>query len=512
MNITFSKYDSIYKIVNTLKKIPNYKDVTVNIDPEHAIYQHDRRWQYLYTVIKDHHINVTFVAHTHDIKRYLEQASLPYVQTSRRNHRTTYLDISTRAESIRSFHENILIKKSNLWFLVLIAEFLVLVSLVYLFWTLISPNTTIYLTAASELDTIIYNFRYYQKEDEAVHKFQSYLSLPYMIWSVPYTYDMSTHVQNITTIQEPASWTVTLFNTLPYDFSLLDNTRLISAEWVEYTLDSRITIPRWTANQPWTIQIFVTARERYESWEIIGEDGNIPKWKRLLIKNLPESSQEELLRAEVHDWFKDGKTVSRWSVVQEDIQSIENAILQRMEEEKSVFLKKNHSNPDEIILPFRELYQFDKNTLVTTSQIGEEASFVEWRVESALFYPYIVWDDLEEAVQDYLTQRAEDALHTTTIHRDWVLFYDYIPKEATDAIPFHYIIPTSVPIIRQYDLTRDWLEILDEIKDKIVWANKQRAQEIILSYQEIENAEIRVSPRRFSSLPETKSRITFEIK
>lgn len=512
MKIVFEENDSIYKIVYTIKKIPNYKKAIIHINENHSIFKHPRWGTYLKKIIQEHHINVTFFAKNYTTKQYFDEAWLTYHHESFFEDWFSKLSLQTFMKSITTFHKQLLLKKTNLSILILFAEFLILVSLVYIFRTLISPNATIYVSPSYSIENIVYNFRYYPKKDEAVHTYQAYLSIPYATWSLPFISEMSTHVQNMTSSQESARWTVTLFNTLPFDFSLLKKTKLITDNWVEFTLDEKTKIPKWSNDTPWKIEVKVTAKERYESWELIWDDWNIPKWKLLLVKNLSESTEDGSIRAEASRWFTNGKLIEKWTVIKDDIKNIEQDLLKKMESEKGSFIKSHHKDKETILLPFEELTSFDINWLVTTSELWQEASFVEWKVETTIFYPVISWNDIEQWVFSYLDQRAEDTIFTNTINRDWIVFYDYIFIEATEKLPAHYIIPTRVPILKKYDINHDWLGIIKEIKDRIIWIDKNEAKNIILSYPEIEKAEIKISPRRYAIIPDITSRVTFKFQ
>ncbi len=510
MKLVFDEKDSIYKIVHAIKKIPNYKKATIFINKNHSIFKHPRWWTYLKKIIEEHHIEVSFFAENYDAKDYFEEAWLTYHHDDLLKSWTSLFSVQTIVDKITKFHKQLLLKKNNLSIFILFAEFLILVSLVYVFWTLISPNATIYVTPSYSLENVVYNFRFFPKKDEAVHTYQAYLSIPYTTWSLPFSSEMSTHVQNMTASQEASRGSVTLFNTLNYDFSLLKKTKLITDDWIEFTLDKKTRIPRWTKDSPWRIEAKVTARERFESWELIGDNWNIPKGKRLLVKNLTESTEDGSIWSEASRWFSNGKLIEKGTVIEEDIKEIEKALLEKMEKEKWSFITSHHTDPDTLILPFEEFTQFDIDGLITTSELGQEASFVEGKVDTTVFYPIVSWDDIEQWIYDYLAQRAENPTYITTIHRDWVTFYDYIYKESTEKLPAHYIIPTSVPILKKYDIHRDGLQIIKEIKDKIIGIDKNKAKEIILTYPEIEKAEVKISPRWYTTIPDISARVMFE--
>ncbi len=512
MKIQFGEHDSIYKIVQALKKVPNYKKVVLDIHPDHRIFQHKRRSNYLENLIQELHLDVTFVSRTIKTKRYLQSSNLVYVDEQLQNWWSKIKSYKKYLGTATSFHKNLLIKKSYFSAFVLLAELWVLITLLYVFWTLISPNTTIKINPAYQIEHVVYNFRYFPVQDKQVHQFQSYLSLPYHIGSLPYKYTMNLNVQNIKYSQKPASGTVEIKNTNDFTYSLLDNSTLITDEWVLYKTQKRIDVPAWTPEDPGTARVKVVAESNFENGQMIWELWNIPKGKMLYFKNLQDESDDQpTVRAAAVRDFAGGETIETGTVIEEDVKQIEQDIVNNMESGKSNFLKTNIEwDPDIIVLPYEDLYNYELNELITTSEVGEKTSFVEWKIETNLYYPYIYRPDLKNVVEQYLTQRAQDSIYVHQYDRNGITMYDKIHVEANEKLPFHYIIPTKVPVIKMYNINEDALWVINEIKDRIIGLDAEEAKKIILSYPEIDAAKISISPRRYSTIPTVKSRISFK--
>lgn len=513
MKIQFGKNDSIYKIVQTLKKVPNYKKVTVDIHPDHRIFEHQRRSNYLENLINELHLDVTFVSYTIKTKRYRQATNLHYVDEQLQNWWTKLKNLKNIFNDLNGFHKNLLLKKNYFSGFVLLAELWVLITLLYVFWTLISPNTTITINPSYQIENVVYNFRYFPVQDKQVHQFQSYLSLPYYIWNLPYKYTMSLNVQNIKYSQKPASGTIQINNTYSYTYSLLDNSTLVTDEWVLYKTQNRIDVPAGSEDNPWTARIRVVAEPTFEDGQLIWSLWNIPKGKLLYFKNLdtPEWEQPRV-RASAWRDFSGWETIETGTVIEEDVAQIEKDIVNNMEREKVNFLKTNIQwDPDLIVLPYEDLYSYEINELITTSEVWEQTSFVEWKVETQLYYPYIYRSDLRNWVEQFLEQRSEDDIHINQYDRNWITMYDRINIQANEKLPFHYIIPTKIPVIKTYNISKDALWVVNEIKDRIVWLDSKAAKDIILSYDEIDAAKISISPRRYSTIPAIKSRIRFKI-
>ncbi len=513
MKIVFWPNDSIYKIIQTIKKIPNYKQAFIDIHKDHRLFQHQRRSSYFQWIIADHNLDVIFLSRSSKTTEYRKKWG-NRVQEEEKWHRFLQLlkDPRQAGQQLLNFHKVLLIKKNYVSVFVLLAEFIVLISLLYLFWSLISPKATVYITPAYDIEPLVYNFRYYPLEDKQVHEFQTYLSVPYQRKSIPYSYEASLHVQNMQYSQKEARWVIELHNTFSYTYSLKNRTTIVTDEGILFTFDDRVDVPWWSIENPWKAKVTVTAKASFENGELIWESGNIPKGKLVYIKNLPESLEEKKIRWVAASNFKWGKNIETWTVIEEDIKKIEENILSNMEKQKTAYVNAYEREDNEVLLPYPDLFEFDIQEFVTTSQIGEEASFVEGKVNTNISYPFITRENLQRWVTDYLWQRSWEDIQLTQFDRNWIIFYDYIFMEETEKTPAHYVIPTKVPIINIYNIEKDTLWIIGEIKDRIAWLDKEEAKKIILDYQEIDGAEIEISPRIFNFIPSVKARIDFKFK
>ncbi len=508
MKLVFSKDDSIYKIVQTIKKIPNYKKSSIDIHPENRIFRHSRRWTYLKTIIEEHHLDITFTAYDKLSIKYRESAGLPFHKKLKKSGLSS-LSVNTVLQKINSFHKVMFLKKNYMSVFVILAEFSVLITLLYVFWTLISPNATVLITPAYQLENVVYNFRYYPQEDFAAHQFQKYLSIPYYTGTINYDYDMSANVQNIRYEQESAQGTVVIKNTYPYTYSLLNKTRIITDEGVLFTFNKRVDVPGGSEERPGTARVRVTAEERFDTWELIGEVGNIPKGKIAYIKNLNDEDKKRVT-VEAYSQFKWGKTIPIGTVIQDDIKNVEAEILATIEKNKNRYLKSQYNNPEHIILPDESLYQIKIDKFETTSELWEASSFVEGKVDASIDFPFVLYEDVVKWIEAFLTQRAENDIHLTSFDKNSLALYTITWVDPAGDDPGYYLIPTKLPAIKKYNIETDALWIISEIKDKIAGLDTAAASKIILSYKEIDAVKTKITPRWYSIIPETKSRISFK--
>jgi len=69
---------------------------------------------------------------------------------------------------------------------------------------LIAPNATLEISPSKQVDSIIYNFRYYPNNDLTYQESSQYLSIPYYTGYIDYKYDLNISVSNIKYLQNPS--------------------------------------------------------------------------------------------------------------------------------------------------------------------------------------------------------------------------------------------------------------------------------------------------------------------
>lgn len=174
---------------------------------------------------------------------------------------------------------------------------------------MVSPNATITLSPAYQVEDIVYSYRYYPREQPLDSELQrSFLAIPYNIEHLPFEHTLTVNVQNITYSLTQAKGTIKITNTLPTPFSLLGKTKFVTLDGIIYEADERFTIPAAQGETPGVAWVPVTAVEFQENGEMIGERGNIVAGTKLRIKNLPESFQQEAVIGEAARDFAGGTT------------------------------------------------------------------------------------------------------------------------------------------------------------------------------------------------------------
>ena len=70
MKFFFAKTDSLYKIFKALEKIPSHRSVEIFIDPEHSLFDNERRWEQIKEILEKNQINATFITKNKKNRQY----------------------------------------------------------------------------------------------------------------------------------------------------------------------------------------------------------------------------------------------------------------------------------------------------------------------------------------------------------------------------------------------------------------------------------------------------------
>jgi hypothetical protein len=105
-----------------------------------------------------------------------------------------------------------------------------------------------------------------------------------------------------------------------------------------------------------------------------------------------------------------------------------------------------------------------------------------------------------------MDQRKSNIHEIITINTDSINFIQLMSWSYNS-----YIIPTKINIIQWYDFQKDINDIKNSISDKVLWLPEDKAKNVILSYPEISNVTISISPPRYNLISNLKSRIFIKV-
>ena len=510
MKFYFSKTDSLYRIFKTLEKVPSQKAVQIFIDPEHPFF--DNQWwgKQILEIIQKRNLNITFIAEKDANRKYYQQLGLN-VQYKEEKPIIKFLKtFSLFLFDIKKFHLNTYNKQKYLFYMVFLFEVLAGVGLLRFLITLLLPSAKITIQVAQQTEDIIYNFRYYPVADKSAYSTARQISIPYYTGSVGYNYQLSISTENIQHIVNPSAWTVKVYNRTSKDLQLLANTRFVTNDWLVFLSKKPLSIPAGLEDNPSEIRVQLYSAETDESWLIMWIRWNIPKWTKLLIRNLDDSYMLWQIWAETIENFTWWDSTSIWSITENDKKVLKDKIKSWVYADKINIVTKEFQLPDAFVFTFDELIKTTFYEPFRISwRIGEKATSLKWEADVSFDFLYLKRVDMQEAFTRYVKERQADSIQLVSIDPNSLVFIrtddDFWWKTV-------FTIPTKVSIYQGYDFQRDVKWILQAIKNNVAWKTVEEARKMILQYPEIASVKMKLGFLQGDLIPNVKSRIKVKVE
>ena len=516
MEFFFSKTDNFYKIIKTVEKIHTSKLVKFFIDPEHAIFENEWWWKQIREILSQKKINSVFVTKNKKNKEYYEAVWLVVDYQGQKSFKKLFSLVSAFLFNIKKFHLYSYETKKYFFVVLSVIELLFVLGVLWFVISLIIPRAELKIIPAEEMDTLIYNFRYYPHDDTTNIEEQRFLNIPYYTWTLDYQYDLSISTSNLKHIVNPSEWYIKIFNTTDQTYSLIASTRFITQEGVIFRATENFTIFSWTIGKPSETVIHVQADELDEKGQIIGIRWNIPQWTQLWIRNLWESYYFKEIRAETLDTFQWWWTESIGSITENDIDMLSGKLVNQVYQQKLNIVSQNFNQTWAIFLDFDSITKTSFHDIKVYQQIWENTPLLKWTALVTYTYTYVLKEDLLRAFRQYLQERSSDTVQISQLNEESFAFIkdssllDHGDLKMNGEI---YIIPTQIQVFQGYDFEKDVNWILSTIKNTIVWMDIDEARTYILStFSEVWNLTISVSPFWHSVIPTIKSRIQFSFE
>lgn len=513
MKIYFVKEDSFLKIFKTLEKIPRGKQVEITIDPEHTLFDNERRWKQIKEIIEKRSLDTTFVTTTEKAKDFFQKIWLKVNHTESNKFLKAIRLIYNFFFNFKRFHLETIKsgwKDGNKYNAIIVfgIEAIFLWVIIYFVIWLLIPTAKIEINPSQQSETIIYNFRYYPSENVDYPRYSRFLSIPFYTWSLDYKYDMSMNTTNIKYLQNPSIWEIKIFNKTEEKFNLVPNTRFVTEDGRLFQTTNWIEIPAGYQWVPWELVIRVKAMEKDENDILMWNRWNITKWTILYIRNLKQSYFLKDIYAVALDDFSGWTLNSEWTITQKDIELLSWKLSTYIAQQKKNIITQNFNIQNAILLWFDNTIDADINSIDIPYKSWQNSAILKWTVSANINFIYIKREDLINAFSEYMQQRPSDKTQLLSIDKNSLAFFDDDWITETD---WTYIVPTKIDVIQWYDFSKDINGILDDIKSHIVSMEKEEARNYVLQFSEIASLKIKVKPSRYWNIPKLKSRINISI-
>ena len=515
MKFFFAKTDSLYKIFKSLEKIPPHRSVEIFIDPEHTLFDNERRWQQIKDIIENNNIDATFVTKNKKNRDYLTSIWLK-VNFEKEKHIQKAINVFYLfLFNIKKFHLQTYETKKYLFGFIFFFEIVLILWILRFIISLIVPNAHIIIQPSETTETIIYNIRYYPNNDTKAAIEKRFLYVPFYTWAINYKHELTISTANSKYITNPSHGKIKIYNKRDQEYTIIRDTQFITSSWLIFRAINDFKLPAWTARHPSETIITVKADEYDENWELIGIRWNIPFKTQMVIKKLEESALTRDIWAESIESFYWWESESLWIVTDQDIQQLKEKLINQVYDKKMTIVNENFSITWWFLLPFETITTTTFDNIEVSQLSGDDSPTIKWTAYVTYNYAYILWSDLYQTFMTYINERQPENNLIIKIDPNTLQLLrnsNVTSSEEIKKIWKAYSISTQIDIVQTYDFQNDPKQIFTTIKDKIPWINIDDARNFMLStYDEIWSVKISV-PLRYSSIPVIKSRIKISYK
>ena len=503
MKLFFLKEHSLYKIFKTIDKVPNGRTIYIYIDPEHAFFDNEWRGKEIKELLQKKNVQAFFVTKTEKSKYFFSSLGLAVMHQEQHKFIKYLRLVYDFFFNIKKFHLQVYTQKNYIFYAVFGFEILFVLIILYFLYSLILPSTRINIVPVTQIESVIYNVRYYPFMDEQFQKTSRYLSIPYYTGYIDYKYDMTISTSNIKYMQHPSQGMIEIINKLPQDYSFVKNTKFITDDGRQFVSLADFTVPQGTESNPGKITLTIQAMEQDAQWALMWSRGNIVKTTKLFIKNMKNSYYAQNMYAIALDNFTGGNLQSEWMVSAKDIALLSGKLIDSLYKQKKNIVYTNFKVADSMVLTFDPLISTQIKSVQVHTAVWEKTPLLKWTIIARFNFNYIKKSDLLGLVHTYVTQRLYDKMKVFEIDESSVVFFDDMKQDTWHI----FIIPTKVDIKQSYDFSKDINNIVPDMKEHILGMTEAKAREVLFSYPEISSFDIHIKPPRYTTISKLKSRI-----
>jgi len=317
-----------------------------------------------------------------------------------------------------------------------------------------------------------------------------------------------------------AEWIIELYNYTQEEITLIWNTRLHTAEGIEFLLQKDTFISASVEDNFWNISPgIVQTNVMSEALDIYGkfswERANIPSWIRLTIPGLNETLQQEIYAKSLEDFTWWSWEYSR-EVTQEDIDSSKKIFEEKI---KTLAISKTKSYIEEQnvvdwafykLLENPDALSYDDFVITNISHIPWDVSDnfqIEW---SITLQSYIF--NTEPLIQKLRNRINEKIIPTQEI----VSFIDQDSLRLAQIIysnkdPFDFKATYEIDYLSLHNFSGSENAYVDTIRNKILWKNKDESLRILINDEKISIAEIQIRPFFLKNVSQIPNNIIIKI-
>lgn len=494
--------------MKSLEKIPKGKEISLYIDHQNTFFAHPRWGKQIASLLDERGVTYSFICKHPKAKTYFDNLGLPYEYEAPNRFLHAMHLMGLLLFNAKKFHLSVFTKKNTVSYLVIIGEIIGIWAIMYVMYQFLVPSVTLLVQPAYSIEDVVYNFRYYPSDTTwfTQDKTANYIAVPYQIGSIAYSHTLSVPLNSIQYLSKPSHGVLLVTNTLPIPFTFRKGTKFTTADGLVFLTDYAFWLPAGKKQAPTVMRVGATAADKDGGGNLIGARWNIGTGTRLLIKTLTQSAIMGGVYAQPEATFVWWYTKQVGTVSEEDIALVKQKLLDGITwDNKKLILKQEFHDDNGFLLPFDNMIQITDTSYTCNATPGQKADSVECSMKATYRYPYVIWHDLMQGVQQYVQQRPSQTKQLISLQKNTVTFYKSYP------LAEFLIVPTKVSAVWWYDFQKDSNQLKPEISRKIAGMSTDDAKKVVLSYPEISSVILKTSPAWSDTLPTLKSRIYFRI-
>ena len=317
-----------------------------------------------------------------------------------------------------------------------------------------------------------------------------------------------------------SKWKVTFYNELNETVWLLANTRLESDNWIIYTTDSEVNIPKARISSswwiiPWSVDIDITSSIHDSKWKIVWTKANIWAW---VILSLPwlKVNKDKI-------YAKTIKAIKWWNnnyikiLSKDDIDNAKKLLEWKLKQQSLNELKKqikddniNNNITYEIlwvdnILNYSDFKIIWEDKLKIWDKINNFELSWTIKITSYIYNTEKVLNQLSSTIKDSMLKNVENLL---LINNKSLRISNILYKQEK---PLEIKATAQVEAFFSHNFLNKKSNYLEKLKANILWMNKEDAIKILLNNPQISKVKIEIRPFFIKNVSKIMDNIIFEV-
>lgn len=311
-----------------------------------------------------------------------------------------------------------------------------------------------------------------------------------------------------------STWKATFYNELPEDAQLLKWTRVQTDDWIIYTANSDINIPKATKSSkwdiiPWSVIINITSKNHDNKWNISWDRANIWSWVLLSIPWL-KTDRDKIYAKTLTDitwWNKDYVRI----LSQEDIDNAKEILEWKLKQLALNELKKqikedNHNNnvTYEIlwvddILKYSDLSITWEEKLKIWEKIDNFELSWTIKITSYIYNKEKLLNQLSNTIKWTILEEVEKLMF---IDSDSLRISNVMNRKDN---PIEIKATAQVEAFFTHNFLNEKNNYVEKLKTTISWMNKDEALKTLLNNPNISDVKIEIRPffmHKVSKMPD----------